>query len=786
MFAVLARWTLRHRLLASVLMALIIGSALAGLPRLRADLNARNFFSTNDPELERLDAHLAFWGKDDNQLLVLVSADSGALLTRPRLRRMAWAASALDSLASVLRVQGLADMPGFNESEGFVPRLPRIADSVPRGPSRAHRSWIWKLTHNSPYVPLLLSADGEVSSLLVTLDPELGDTETIAVVASIKGRLQHFQGFEGLRFELAGVPAMRAAIFELMLGDQKRFMPLAFGLILLILCLLFRRVHGVLIPFLTAAVPMLMLAGVMGWRDEPISVLNQIYFTLLPAITVADAIHLLSRYHEELRRRCSASQRPGSEVRHDAIVEALRHIGPACGLTGFTTVVGFLSLNVASMENLRSFGNYAALGMGFAYLNTLFLAPLLLSLARSSPPPGGQSADPTFFDRRLLGCARLSLERPGLVLLATLLLLGGATFYGLRVEVDSDLVSMVQPEHPVWQANQTLTERLGGILNLDLDLQGAPGCLHDPEVLEAVLEVERWALEQPLVRSSQSPASMLAGLSQLSHGQPTLPRTVRAVEGAFARLRRRGELDIVLNADASRGRIILRTQDRGAMAFQAFVAELESTLQQRLAGLPLRSHVTSTALLGYRGISHLTLDLRNSLLLVFLSVALVIGVLFKNLRVALLCFLPNALPLIVGYGLLGLMGWWLQPAPAVMFTVALAIAVDDTIHLMARVREELRRGLALREAVREALLHCGRAVVTTSIILVGGMSISLLSGFPSIVVMAALGMCVIAVAMLCDLFLLPALLVLFPLPGLCAGTTSLATVEAKVGSGQGG
>lgn len=782
MFAALAHWTLRNRLFAAVLLAAVVGAALAGLPDLRADLNARNFFATDDPELERLDAHLAYWGKDDNQLLVLVSADSGALLTRPRLRRMAWAAHALDSLASVLRVQGLADMPGFNESEGFVPRLPRIADSAPPGQGRAHRGWTWRLTHNSPYVPLLLSADGEVSALLVSLDPELGDTETIAVVAAIEQRLRSFQGFEGLRYELAGVPAMRAAIFELMLGDQMRFMPLGLGMILLALSLLFRRLHGVLIPFLTAAVPMLMLAGVMGWTGEPISVLNQIYFTLLPVITVADAIHLVSRYHEELRKRCLPGSRPDSLARRDAIVEALRHIGPACGLTGFTTVVGFLSLNVASMQNLRSFGNYAALGMCFAYLNTLLLAPLLLSLARSTPPPGGQPDDLTVFDRGLLRCARVSLGRPALVLGATTLLLAGALFFSAQVEVDSDLVSMVQPEHPVWQANHTLTERLGGILNLDVEVRGEPGCLHAPEVLAALLQLEAWALEQPLVRSSQSPASLLAGLNQLSHGQPSLPRTARAAEGAFARLRDRSGLEDLLSADAARGRIILRTQDRGAVAFQAFVAQLQSELTRRLAGLPLRYHVTSTALLGYRGISHLTLDLRNSLLLVFLSVALVIGVLFKNLRVALLCFLPNALPLVVGYGLLGMMGWWLQPAPAVMFTVALAIAVDDTIHLMARVREELRRGLVLRDAVREALLHCGRAVVTTSIILVGGMSISLLSGFPSIVVMAALGMTVIAVAMLCDLFLLPSLLMLFPLPGLRAGTTSLATIGAEVGS----
>ena len=124
-----------------------------------------------------------------------------------------------------------------------------------------------------------------------------------------------------------------------------------------------------------------------------------------------------------------------------------------------------------------------------------------------------------------------------------------------------------------------------------------------------------------------------------------------------------------------------------------------------------------------------------------------------------LSLVPNSMPLLVGYGLMGLMDWELDPTPAVVFTVALGIAVDDTIHLLVRVRDEQAEGRALPDAVREAVLHSGRAVTITTVLLCAGFGLNGLSSFPSMQVLGVLGAVVIFVALLGDLFLLPALLV---------------------------
>jgi predicted RND superfamily exporter protein len=217
----------------------------------------------------------------------------------------------------------------------------------------------------------------------------------------------------------------------------------------------------------------------------------------------------------------------------------------------------------------------------------------------------------------------------------------------------------------------------------------------------------------------------------------------------------------LVSRDWDRGRIIIRTCDVGANGFADLSERIQSRIDQLFGPLDVRASLTGTPYTAYRGINSVTTDLRNSLLLAFFIIAVILVFVLRDLRVAALCFLPNAFPLIIGYGLMGLVGWELEPTSGLVFTLALAIAVDDTIHLIARWREELRSGYSMEDAIRRAVLFTGRAVTITSVVLCGGFLINVLGSFPSMQVLGYLGACVILSAMLADLFVLPALLQLF-------------------------
>jgi predicted RND superfamily exporter protein len=220
-------------------------------------------------------------------------------------------------------------------------------------------------------------------------------------------------------------------------------------------------------------------------------------------------------------------------------------------------------------------------------------------------------------------------------------------------------------------------------------------------------------------------------------------------------------LNPVVGPDAERSVIFVRTEDPGAVGFEIASSEFMDIVEPALAPYEIEVSQTGTALVAYRGINGVAGELRNSLSVAFLVVTLLIGLLFRSIRVAAICIIPNALPLLFGFGFMGLVGLKLEPPTAVVFTVALGIAVDDSIHLLARYREELKGGASVVEATKLSVVRAGAAVTVTTALLAGGFGINTLSSFPGTWSIGALGSVVIVTAWLCDLIVLPPLLVLF-------------------------
>lgn len=766
MFARLAAFVLGHRALVAVVLLVVIGVGSAGAARLQTDFSALAFYGSGDPEVDRLLAYKERWGKDDAMLLAVLSPAAGTapdMLTAPRLRAVADLMDALDADPEIAWAQSVTSTPLL---AGGVPGLldlttvGELLDDEAIGDLRA------RILADPLVVPQLVARDGGSLAVFVELacDPDDVDELRPAVFA-LRDRLDGWtSGREaGIEVGTAGVPAVRADFFQLILSDQLVTVPLLAVVLTLMLFAIFRRPHGVIAPGLAAAIPAVLVFGVMGWAGEAIGILNQSYFTLLPVIAVADAIHMVSRFHEEVRRHTAPGVAPSPEVRQAAIRAAMSAIGRACLLTSLTTAVGFGSLGMANMPILRSFGGFAAMGIGFAYGTVLLVIPLVLSLSRGAVPEAGREDDPTPVDRLLLRCADLSIRRPWAVLAAFALLVVTSLGFGSRVRVDNTLTGLIGPEHPTRIAGAIADDELGGILGAEIEFEGPPGSMEEPEVLAAMVAIEEWALAQPEARAAISPARWVATLSEALTGKAGLPPTKAGV--AQVRLLAEGDerQGRMISLDGARARLTIRTRDDGGNAFAEFTSRLEAAIGDALAEIEgvdgVEAHITGTPHVAYRGINAVTSDLRDSLLLALLAVTAIIGALFRSVRVALLALLPNGTPLIVGYGLMGLMDWELDPTPAVVFTVALGIAVDDTIHLLVRARDEQAEGRSLEDSLRAAVLHSGRAVTITTLLLCVGFGLNGLSSFPSMQVLAAVGALVIFVALLGDLFLLPALLV---------------------------
>jgi hypothetical protein len=378
-----------------------------------------------------------------------------------------------------------------------------------------------------------------------------------------------------------------------------------------------------------------------------------------------------------------------------------------------TTSLGFASLAVARMPILRSFGLWAAVGIVLGFVVVVTVVPALLSFVTDlSPKRSPPTRPPAVF--------HAPLRRPWLTLGITAVLVGLAAWGSTRVVVDNRLTALLDADHPTSVASRIVDERLGGILSLEVELRGPDGRWTSPEGRRRIAALSRWATEQPQVRAVLGPQTPGIG-------------------------------DQFVSADGSRARLSIRVADTGGRAFALF--EDQVTREVGDDGI-----VTGTSAIAYRGVNRMTRDLRVSLLLVFVVVTVVITVLTRSLRSGLVSIPPNLLPLGLGYGALGLLGIELDPLAAVVLVVALGIAVDDTIHLLARWQHE-RRAAGPDQAIAIALARTGRAVTITTAVLAAGLAVNLLSSFPPLRLLGALGAAVMAAALAADLWLLPALLV---------------------------
>lgn len=758
MFEALTAQVLRHSRVSGALLLVVTGVVMAGMAWLSVDFSVSSFFGRDDPETAYLDEYLERWGEDDLMVIAFDAGVDDGLLERSRLEQIDALADRIEDVEGIGAVVSLTRLPRVNRGVAgtWIP-VPLLA-SAPRDASDVARVEAWRETvrRDPRVVPDYLSENGRYGSMLVALDVDTTDLGQVRPVVHRVEELLEGVTTEGMVVHVAGVPAIRSDILDVVLGDQIVLAPLAAGAMAVLLWFLFRSRHGVLIPAVAAGVPIGMLLGVMGWTDHRFGLLNQVYMALVPAIAVADAIHFVSRYHEE-SRILAGDERLTLEQRDTAIVRAMGFMGVACFLTSFTTVVGFLSLLATDMEALRSFGVYAAIGVSFAYFTVLFIVPLALMATRRGARKLSHGAEGALGS--LLGVSvHLTTKWPLLCVVGAMLVGTFFAWKGTEVRVDTKITQTFAADHPTTRGNRLVDDHLGGVVALEFDLSGPEGAFADPEVLAALDRAETYARKRESVRSTASPASVLRATSVLVGGPDVVPSSDSVIRRLYSIAEGSDAVGAMVKPDKERARMIVRVVDVGARDFLALGHRLSERFRVELGPLGVDAHLTGSSLVAYRGLARVTTDLRDSLLMAFGIIGLIIAVIFRSVGLGLLSLLPNALPLLMGYGLMGLLGWTLEPAPAVVFTIAIGVTVDSAIHVIARFREERHKGRTTDEAIHDAIFHSGRAVVITAIILMVGFAVNTWSSSPANASFGMLGTVVVAGAIVSNLLVLPALL----------------------------
>ena len=436
----------------------------------------------------------------------------------------------------------------------------------------------------------------------------------------------------------------------------------------------------------------------------------------------------------------------------------LRAMVLPCFLTTFTTAAGFLSLLVAETV-MRGFGIQASVAMVVTFVAVVLLLPTLLAWipvervgAAPHPAPVEQDA--------LRGLAERAPRRPGLV--RGRRLTAGALALGSNVQTNSRL-EMYREGMQTWEAIHLAQRELSGVVPVFLFVESdAPDALLDPALLEAMSEVEDGLRAQAPVLWTASLAGQVERLHGLLTAEAGLPdsRAAVAQELLVAELAGSEPLAGLVDDERRRGRVLVLMEDAGGRVYLQVQEDIRALAAQKLDPLGVRWALTGDGFLAAGGVDRLIGDLLSSLALIFGLIGVVFMLLLRDLRLALVALVPNLVPLVFTLATLAVMGADLQTSNIVSFTVAVGLAVDDTIHFVVRYRQERLQGRGTHDALRATFAGAGHAILLTSLLLVIGFSALSTSPLTAMRHFGILSAVTMGAALMADLLLLPALLTL--------------------------
>jgi predicted RND superfamily exporter protein len=750
----------QHRRRFGALAALVaLTVALLGLAGARAlregapvDFTPQAIFLDAGPELDALRRIEATFGREDNDVLVLVSGDLGSAGALGWLRGRA---EALRALPGVERVDSPFEAGVLRGTPDGGLELLRPLDALPPAEGLA------VLGADLLWGRLLVSPDGRTAALRVRVAPHaerVADLEP--VLAGVAAAATAGGAPPGVEVQLTGVPWVRVEVVQRMLADQARFVPLVGLCFAAATTLLFRRLWLGLVPLVAVLLADAWTVAALVIGGVTFNVLSVLVPTLVIIIGIADGVHLTARYREELAADADPEAALGRTVREMAL---------PCFLTTFTTAAGFGSLAVAETRVLRDFGVHSAVAMLVCYVAVMGVVPVLLALVppdrvAARPAAGGEPPEL----RALSAIDRMVARRPGWALAGSAALSLLALGLGAGVRGNSHLLEMYAPGSPTWRAIHAAQDELSGVIPIfaHVDL-GAPGAVTTADALRRVDAVEAALRAEGMVLWTRSPASALRGLHAALGGEGPLPATDEAAAQELMVAELSGDDPLAGVADPTRqqARVLALVADAGGRETLAMRDRVGAAAAAAFEGTGARVTLTGDGLLAAAGVDRLITDLLEGLALVFAIILGTLGLLLRDLRLALLACVPNLAPLAFTLGALGLMGADLQTSNIVSFTVAVGLAVDDTIHFLIRYRQERDRGYGPAPAVRRTFLGAGHAILTTTLLLVVGFSVLIASDLTSTRHFGLLSTVTLVAALLADLVLLPALLHLTERPG---------------------
>jgi len=750
MMEALARFILARRYY--ILAGIGVTTLFLGFFSLRIDLNKRpdELMYKDDPEYPRLEAFFEEFGYDE---MVAAAYSAENVLKAADLQRVKKITQDLSQLEGVTRVVSIGNAQDvFSEDDSLV--VAPLVGALPRN-AREQEALKKRIEENPLYDGLLVSGDNRIALFDITLDGQLKVEERDVTLKRIDAIFAEEGG--GNPHYLAGSPIGRSEIFRCMRRDFSTLLPMGMLLLILAMYLLFRNYLCILLPFVAISLSVVWTVGAMYLAGSELNFFSVLIPTIMFIIGTSDCVHILSHY-QDCRYTC--------KDKAEAVKQTIRLMVLPCSLTTLTTMIGFLSLLACRIEALRLFGIFSAMGMGFAFLLSMTLLPIGLSIGDTKPlslrrPPS--EAFLGILDR----IDRTNVSKKGTIL-ALFFVVFLVALYGLwRLRVETDPGKFFGEKMRVVTDMQFIERELGGFIPFFVVIEGKEeDRIKDPLLLEKIDRLAKFIRQQDGVDKVVAASDLIKYMNYRFHNSDPSYNIIPNDRKQIAEL-------LLMVSMSDKGDILSRFFDDGYTktpvairfryhdfdSYERLMNAIHPYLKKEFSDVRLvESYVTGTNMMLANTLLPFLHGLRESVLFAGIAIFILMILLFRSLWVGLISMVPNLIPFTMTLGIMGLFDISLNFGTAPIAAIALGIAIDDTIHFLSRFRREFGAGCDYEGAIARTMKSVGKPILITSVILTAGFFIFLLSNFQYTQNMGMLISFTVVGAILGDLILLPALL----------------------------
>ncbi len=745
-----AHYCLSYRKTVLIVIALITAVAASALPNARFDNALDVWFLEDDPALVAHRELIDTFSSDELVVIGIEAPDVFApdvLEVIDRVTRAVEEAPHVEKVFSLTNIESITSTGDLLEINELV-ELPIAPESLPALRARA--------LANELYVGNVISEKGDFTCIIARLPHYRDDFDyKVEAVAAIREILA---AEDSTRFYLSGGPALDEQFFYLSERDSQVTTPAMIVLLIATLWFLLRSVSGVSLALATVILSTVWGVAWIVLTGTRINMLTTILPPLLLAVGVAGSMHVLVDYRDRCRR---------GEDKMTALRSVYRELMTPLFLTSLTTAIGMLSLRVSRIQGVREFGGFAALGVVGAFLLSVTLVPIVLSYL-PLPKPARKDDRParlTISDGALTALHRLTVNRGSTIVAVSAVLLAAALAGGTLVKAESAFLEYFKDNEPIKRDTRRIERALAGTISIDVIIDtGRAGGIKDTEVLAHMTALQAFLEADEHVSSTQSVADYLKDLRRafFSNDQREyrLPDTTEEAAQYLLLYEMDapdGDLYDMVTSDYQKARVTARVDITSSNVATALVEKTEAYIARNFPP-DLAAQVTGLGTL----YANMEEYMRSSLVLGFSAALVAIYLVFclqtRSLVLGSISMIPNVAPIVLCLGIMGLFGIHLDAMTAMVASIAIGLAVDDSIHFVSRVRLHLANGLEMPEALERTTVEIGRALVFTSIALAAGFGVMMLSAFVGTIHFGLLCLLTILFALAADLVLLPVVL----------------------------